>query len=495
MASSSATDTALVWFRRDLRVLDNPALHAAVRSGHKLVCVFIHETGGETATAPGAAARWWLHHSLERLAEDLSARGARLVLRSGDPAEILPALAREASCGEIYWNRADRPEIDARDRRLARQLERSGIRPRTFRGSTLIDPASHLNGSDKPYRVFTPFWKAALRTLDPRAPLPAPTQLINGKEVASEVLEDWSLLPSRPNWASGFDQDWTPGEAGAHAKLDAFLCGPMAAYPTDRDRPDREGTSRLSPHFAWGEISPRTVWHRARDHAERGGAFQPMEKFLSEVGWRDFAIYLAFHFGDLREANFNSQFDHFPWRKNDDGLEAWKRGQTGVPIVDAAMRQLWQTGWMHNRTRMIVASYLIKHLGVHWRDGMIWFEDTLVDADLNVNAASWQWVAGSGADAAPYFRVFNPVSQGVKFDPNGVYVRRWVPELAKLDSKAIHAPWDQPDGILAMAGVTLGKTYPRPVVDLKQGRESALAAYQHMKECASSAAAEADATS
>lgn len=493
MASSSATDTALVWFRRDLRLLDNPALHAAVRSGRKLVCVFIRETRCETPSAPGAASHWWMHHSLTRLAEDLEARGGRLILRTGDPAELLPALAREAGSREIYWNRADRPEVDARDCRLASQLERTGIKARGFRASTLIDPASHLNGSDKPYRVFTPFWKAALRTLDPRDPLPAPTRLTEGADLASEALDDWNLLPSRPNWASGFEVDWTPGEAGAHARLDDFLSGPLAAYPTDRDRPDREGTSRLSPHFAWGEISPRTVWHRARDHAERGGAFQPVEKFLSEVGWRDFAIYLAHHFGDLRASNFNTQFDHFPWRDNAAGLDAWKQGQTGVPIVDAAMRQLWQTGWMHNRTRMIAASYLIKHLGVHWREGMAWFEDTLVDADLNVNAASWQWVAGSGADAAPYFRIFNPVSQGEKFDPDGCYVRRFVPELAKLDSKAIHAPWDQPERILAMAGVTLGKTYPKPIVALKQGRESALAAYHHMRDRASAAAETADA--
>ncbi len=494
MASSSATDTALLWFRRDLRLIDNPALHAAVRSGRELVCVFIHETDGETPSAPGAASRWWMHHSLSRLADDLQARGGRLVLRSGDPVKILPELADAAGSREIYWNRADRPEMDARDCSLASQLANAGIKARAFRASTLIDPALHLNGAGKPYRVFTPFWNAALRTLNPRAPLPAPAQLTDGTDLVSEALEDWKLLPSQPDWARHFSDDWTPGEAGAHARLDDFLNGPLAVYPTDRDRPDREGTSRLSPHLAWGEISARTVWHRARGHAERGGAFQPVEKFLSEVGWRDFAIYLAHHFGDLRDANFNAQFDHFPWRGNAAALEAWKRGQTGVPIVDAAMRQLWQTGWMHNRTRMIVASFLIKHLGIHWREGMAWFEDMLVDADLNVNAASWQWVAGSGADAAPYFRVFNPVSQGEKFDPDGLYVKRWVPELAGLDRKAVHAPWDQAEGVLTMAGITLGKTYPRPIIGLKQGREGALAAYQHMKECASQASAEASPT-
>lgn len=491
MASSTATGTALVWFRRDLRLSDNPALHAAVRSGRPLVCVYIHETGKDTALAPGAASRWWLHHSLQRLAAAIGAIGGNLLLRHGEADAVLPALCEEAGCVEVFWNRSDTVAVDARDCALASQLADRGVKARGFRAGTLIDTETHLNGSGSPYKVFTPFWKAALRTLEPRTPLPAPARLEPGPDLPSDTLEDWALLPVAPDWATAFADDWTPGEAGAHARLDDFLAGPLPDYPVDRDRPDLEGTSRLSPHLAWGEISPRTIWHRARDHADRGGAYQPTEKFLSEVGWRDFAIYLAKHFGDFRNENFNRQFDHFPWRDNPAGLESWKRGQTGVPIVDAAMRQLWATGWMHNRPRMIVASFLIKHLGVHWRDGMTWFEDTLVDADLNVNAASWQWVAGSGADAAPYFRVFNPVTQGEKFDPSGDYVRRWVPELSGLKGKSIHAPWTQPAGVLAMAGVTLGQTYPEPVIDLKRGREMALDAYQTMKAAADAASPDA----
>ncbi|OLF78004.1 deoxyribodipyrimidine photolyase [Maricaulis sp. W15] len=489
MASSSATDTALVWFRRDLRLADNPALHAAVQSGRPLVCVYVHETGSDTALAPGSASAWWLHHSLTRLGDAIESIGGQLVLRQGPASQVLPALCQEAGCSEVFWNRSDIPQIDARDCRLASELAGMGVRARGFRASTLIDPQRHLNGSGAPYRVFTPFWKAALKELDPREALPAPIRLVGGPRLVSDRLDTWHLRPTSPDWATGFDADWTPGEDGANARLDSFLANRLIDYREHRDRPDIEGTSRLSPHLAWGEISPRTVWHRARGHAERSGQYQEAEKLLAEIGWRDFATYLAAHFGDFRTANFNRQFDYFPWRENPDGLAAWKRGQTGIPMVDAAMRQLWTTGWMHNRTRMITASFLIKHLGVHWRKGMAWFEDTLVDADLNVNAASWQWVAGSGADAAPYFRVFNPVTQGEKFDPDGDYVRRWVPELANLGGKATHAPWHQSTDMLAKAGVTLGKTYPEPIIDLKLGREQALEAYQSMKADAEAATA------
>lgn len=391
------------------------------------------------------------------------------------------SLCEETGATEVFWNRGDSPAHDSGDAALAARLAGAGVKARGFAAGTLFNPATHLNGSDKPYRVFTPFWKACLRAPEPSPPLPAPQSLPGAAHLASDALEDWELVPHAPNWASAFSQDWEPGEDGAQNRLETFLANDLAGYPQSRDRPDEDGTSRLSPHLAWGEISPRTIWHRVRNHAERGGSFQGADKFLSELGWRDFAIYLAHHFGSLRDNNFNRQFDHFPWRSNPAGLEAWKRGQTGIPIVDAGMRQLWATGWMHNRVRMITASYLIKHLGVHWRDGMAWFEDTLVDADLNVNVASWQWVAGSGADAAPYFRIFNPVTQGERFDPNGAYVHRWVPELAGLSGKSVQAPWTRPAAELRAAGVTLGRSYPTPVMDLRTGREQALEAYQSMK--------------
>lgn len=487
MATPSATAPALVWFRRDLRIADNPALYAAAQSGRPVVCVYVREPDRALDLSTGAAADWWLHHSLEHLAGRLEALGGRLVLLDGPASERLPQLASELGAAEVYWNRTEWPWLDKRDRALASTLQEQGVTPRGFRIATLLDPASLLNGSGQPYKVFSAFWRTALKTLAPRTPLPEPESIPAGPQVEGASLADWTLLPTRPDWAKGFGERWTPGETAARARLDVFLKEELDNYRTHRDRPDLDVTSRLSPHLGWGEISPRTVWHQVQAFAERGGSFKDAEKFLAELGWRDFAYYLGHHFDDLRHTNFNRDFDHFPWRDSAEGLKAWKAGRTGVPMVDAAMRELWISGWMHNRTRMIAASYLIKHIGCHWREGMAWFEDTLVDADPLVNAASWQWVAGSGADAAPYFRVFNPASQGEKFDPDGRYVRRWVEELSTVPSAIIHAPWTASAGELARYGVTLGETYPRPVVDLKQGREMALAAYQDMKSEAASA--------
>jgi deoxyribodipyrimidine photo-lyase len=481
MATASATAPALVWFRRDLRLADNPALHAAAQSGRPLLFVYVREDDPALRLSPGAAADWWLHHSLTSLSGGLEDIGGRLTLRSGKAADIIPEIVRQAGVREVFWNRIEWPWLDARDRDIARALQDDDIKPRAFRAATLLDPASVLNKSGDPYKVFSAFWRAAQKDFEPRSPLPAPDRIKAADTIGSDALEDWQLLPRNPDWASGFSERWTPGEPAARKRLDSFLGDALSGYKETRDRPDLAGTSRLSPHLAWGEISPRAVWHRVQLQAERGKAYGATEKYLAEIGWRDFAYYLVHHFGDLREKNFDSKFDHFPWRENEDGLTAWQRGQTGVPMVDAAMRELWSTGWMHNRTRMIAASYLIKHLGCHWADGMRWFEDTLVDADPNVNAASWQWVAGSGADAAPYFRIFNPATQGEKFDPEGHYVRRWVPELAELPKRDIHAPWEASDGELAREGVELGKTYPRPVVGLKEGREAALEAFETMK--------------
>lgn len=481
MATPSATAPALVWFRRDLRLADNPALHAAVRSGRPLHLVFIRENDPALRLSQGAAADWWLHHSLEALSTAIAGIGGQLVLRTGTAEQLIPDIARQTGAAEVFWNRADWPWLDERDRRIADTLSADDIRPRAFRATTLLDPAELLNGSGQPYKVFSAFWRAAQKILAPRPPLPAPDALMAADAIDGDALDDWSLRPGRPDWARGFSQRWTPGEDAARKQLEAFVADGLADYKTQRDRPDMFGTSRLSPHLGWGEISARTVWHRVQLQAERGAAFGAAEKYLAEIGWRDFAYYLVHHFGDLRETNFDRKFDHFPWRDNADGLAAWQRGNTGVPMVDAAMRELWTTGWMHNRTRMIAASYLIKHIGCHWREGMRWFEDTLVDADPVVNAASWQWVAGSGADAAPYFRVFNPATQGEKFDPDGHYVRRWVPELAELPTRFIHAPWDAAQGELIRQGVELGRSYPRPVVDLKEGREAALAAFESMK--------------
>ncbi|WP_417497634.1 cryptochrome/photolyase family protein [Maricaulis sp.] len=482
MATISATGAALVWFRRDLRLSDNPALSAALRTGRPLILVFIDQRDRALGSAPGEAADWWLQASLTSLEHDIAALGSRLTVLRGDPADLVPALARDHGVAQVFWNRSCEPVIDARDRKLATTLQNAGVEPHAFAGTTLIDPASLLTGSGTPYKVFSAFWRAALRQLEPKAALPRPQHLPPGPPVPGAMpLAGLGLDPADPDWAAGFRTGWKPGEAGAAERLESFLDSALADYPEGRDRPDRTGTSRLSPHLGFGEISPRQVWHAVQQRLADGASYQPAEKFLAEIGWREFAYYLLHHFDDLRTTNFNASFDAFPWRKDADAFKAWTRGQTGIPLVDAGMRQLWTTGWMHNRVRMVCASFLVKHLRADWREGMAWFEHTLVDADRAVNAASWQWVAGSGADAAPYFRIFNPVRQGERFDPEGDYVKQWVPELAGLPKRWIHAPWSAPVPVRQAAAVTLGRTYPHPLCNLATGRDAALAAYRSLK--------------
>ncbi|SDL94640.1 cryptochrome/photolyase family protein [Maricaulis salignorans] len=482
MATISATGAALVWFRRDLRLADNPALHAAIETGRPLILVFIDQRDRALGTAPGEAADWWLHGSLASLARDITAAGGRLSLLRGDPAELIPGLAREHGIAEVFWNRSGEPGIDVRDRTIAATLQGSGTKPHAFAGTTLINPDALLTGSGTPYKVFGAFWRAALRDLAPRPSLPVPQRLPMAATLpAGAALEDWRLRPANPDWAQGFHDRWQPGEAGAAQRLERFLDDALDDYADGRDRPDKPGTSMLSPHLGFGEISPRQVWHSVQARLAAGTGFQAAERFLAEIGWREFAYYLLHHFDDLRTANFNRNFDHFSWRSDADGLAAWQAGQTGIPMVDAGVRQLWATGWMHNRVRMVCASFLVKHLRCDWRDGMAWFEHTLIDADRAVNAASWQWVAGSGADAAPYFRIFNPVRQGERFDPEGRYVQQWVPELARLPLRWIHQPWKAPAITRQTAGLKLGAGYPFPVCDLAAGRDAALAAYKDMK--------------
>ncbi len=483
MATISATGAALVWFRRDLRLADNPALHAAVRTGRPLILLFIDQRDRALGTSPGEAADWWLHGSLASLERDIVARGGRLTLRRGDPAQLIDELARTHGVAEAFWNRSGEPAIDARDRAIAARLQASGTGPHDFAGTTLIDPTQLLTGSGTPYKVFSAFWRAARRQLAPQPALSAHGRLLMAPGAPlGDRLADWQLRPERPAWDAGFHTCWRPGEAGAGDSLQRFLDDGLGNYVEGRDRPDQTGTSRLSPHLGFGEISPRQIWHSVQARLAAGAGIQAAERFLAEIGWREFAYYLLHHFDDLRTANFNRRFDRFPWRSDAHGVTAWTRGQTGIPLVDAGMRQLWTTGWMHNRVRMVCASFLVKHLRCDWREGMAWFEHTLVDADRAVNAASWQWVAGSGADAAPYFRIFNPVRQGQRFDPAGDYVRRWVPELARLPARWIHAPWLAPAAISAQAGFVPGETYPLPVRELTLGRDEALAAYRSIRD-------------
>jgi deoxyribodipyrimidine photo-lyase len=466
----------IVWFRDDLRLSDHPALHAAVRAGGPVVCLYVFDEKSP-ARPLGGAARWWLAQSLRALAVRVESAGGQLVLRKGNTAEVIARLAREANADAVFWNEiAQAPHVKVADQ-VTTAIDGIGITARSFPGDLLAHPSQIRNKENRGLRVFTPFWRRVQSSGNPPAPLPAPNKLAAGPRLASDTLESWRLEPTRPDWAGGLRESWQPGEAAAQVKLKAFLEN-IAGYATGRDRPDRECTSRLSPHLRFGEISPRQVWHAARFTAAEHPRLAPdIDKFLSELGWREFCRHLLYDVPDLAERNLQSSFDAFPWKHDTGALRAWQRGQTGYPVVDAGMRELWHTGVMHNRVRMVVASFLVKHLLIDWRDGEKWFWDTLVDADVGSNPANWQWVAGSGADAAPYFRVFNPILQGEKFDPEGNYVRRWVPELARLRSDLIHQPWEATPLELASAGVDLGKTYPRQIIDHKTGRERALEAY------------------
>lgn len=473
----------IVWFRNDLRVADHPALSAAAATGAPVVALYVLDDVSAGRWVYGAASRWWLHGSLEALGRDVATLGGRLVLRRGAALEVVPALAAEIGAEAVYCSRAYEPWAAALERDLNARLEPRGVALRRFAGRLLHEPEAIRTQSGEPYRVYTPFWRAVLAAGQPRRPLPTPSRLAPlAKMPASERLADWRLTPSKPDWAGGLRAAWMPGEAGARRRLETFLDRHIARYHEQRDVPSIEATSRLSPHLAFGEISPASVWHAARALEAREPALaRGVEVFLKELAWREFSAHLLFHFPELPERPFRAEFAEFPWRRDSKALAAWQRGQTGYPIVDAGMRELWATGYMHNRVRMVVASFLVKHLLIPWQEGEAWFWDTLVDADLANNAASWQWVAGSGADAAPYFRIFNPVTQGTKFDAEGRYVRRWVGELARLPDGVIHAPWEAPQEVLAAAGVRLGETYPAPIVDHKAARERALDGYDVVK--------------
>ncbi len=468
----------ILWFRRDLRLTDNPALAAAVASGRPIVPIYILD---ETPGAPliGGASRWWLHHSLAALARDLAARGATLVLRRGLAAAVLDELIATTGAGAVYWNRCYDPEAVSCDTALKAALAARGLEARSFNAALLFEPQAIATTAGEPYRVFTQFWKTCLHAPEPAAPVAAPSRLEPRRgAMTSDSLETWRLLPRAPDWSVGLRTAWTPGEDSALRRLDAFLDQALGVYATARDLPDRQGTSRLSPHLHFGEIGPRQVWHAARIRAGSGAG---VDRFLAELGWREFSHHQLFHFPHLATRSLRPEFERFPWARDEHLLRAWQRGRTGYPIVDAGMRELWQTGWMHNRVRMIVASFLVKDLLQPWTDGAAWFWDTLVDADLANNAAGWQWVAGCGADAAPYFRVFNPVLQGEKFDPAGDYVRRFVPELGRLPPAWIHKPFQAPPDVLAAAGIVIGESYPRPLVDHGAARARALAAFAGLR--------------
>ena len=448
-----------------------------------MIGVFIDETNAGFRPGGGASS-WWLHHSLEALSKALVERGGNLVILKGDSTVLIPQIAARYGCDLVTWTRRYGKAEREADAAIKADLKANGIRAESFNGNLLYEPMEVRSQAGGPLRVFTPFWKACRALREPPVPLPAPERMPASIAVAECLaLADLALLPAKPDWAGGLRQTWQPGAAGAAKRVAEFLDGALEGYAENRDRPDFQSTSMLAPHLAFGEISPRQIWHRTEAAflaGETTSNRRDVDKFFAELGWREFAYHLLFHYPDLARTNYQPRFDAFPWERNDAALSAWQRGQTGYPIVDAGMRELWQTGFMHNRVRMIVASFLIKHLMIDWRAGEAWFWDTLCDADPANNAASWQWVAGSGADAAPYFRIFNPFTQGEKFDPKGEYIRRYVPELAGLDNNLIHRPWEASPHILARAGITLGKTYPMPLVDHSFARERALAAFKSL---------------
>lgn len=465
----------IIWFRRDLRIADNPALSEAAKTGQPVICLYVYET--DMARPLGGASLLWLHHSLLSLATDLKAIGAKLYLRQGRAQDVLGALIEQSGADALYWNRRYDEDARHRDSQIKTDLTAQGVTVKSYRANLLSEPWTVEKKTGGYYKVFTPYWRAAQDSIDTSGPIPAPSQLEAYTEtLSSDKLEDWNLKPCSPDWGSKMMPGWEPGASGAAKALSNFVAEAVRNYPEDRNRPDREtGTSRLSPHLAFGEISPKQIWQACK------GDINAAQKFLAEIGWREFSYVLLFHNPKLATQNFKPAFDKFEWNNDEAALERWQKGQTGYPFVDAGMRQLWQTGWQHNRVRMVTASFLIKHLLIDWRGGEEWFWDTLFDADPASNAASWQWVAGSGADASPYFRIFNPFSQGEKFDPNGDYVRKFVPELKHVPNKFIHRPWEAPEDVLKAAGVELGRTYPKPIVDHKVAREKALSRYKHMK--------------
>ena len=480
----SGAGASIVWFRNDLRLADNPALHAAANRGGPVVPVFVWAPEEEGEWRPGAASRWWLHQSLKELTASLGKLGAGLVLRRGNSLNVLKDLADEVQAEAVFWNAHYEPAVVERDATVAQELRASGLQVETFDHSLLIDPRSVRNSSGKPFQVFTAFWRHCLGSMNPPLPLTAPRKLSRCEaRLRSVTLASLELEP-RINWTSGLTASWHPGEAGAQKALNTFCAKDLGQYRADRDRPDLEGTSRLSPHLHFGEITARQIWHRLQRQSATSKTHQGSWKnsqFVAELGWREFAHHLLCHFPQTPDQPLRAEFEDFPWQMNPVLLKAWQKGRTGYPMVDAGMRQLWTTGWMHNRVRMIVASFLVKDLLIQWQQGARWFWDTLVDADLANNTLGWQWTAGCGADAAPFFRVFNPINQGEKFDPEGHYVRRWVPELANMPAQWIHQPWRAPAEVLHRAGVVLGKTYPLPIVDHTDARSRALAAFEKLK--------------
>ena len=477
--------TTLLWLRRDLRLSDNPALNAAISDGGAVVPIFIFDDFEEHEWSLGQASRWWLHRSLEKLSGDIQKRKNKLIIRSGHAYSIIKELLNETGAMRVFWNRCYEPEAIQRDKDIKRSLIKEGLDVQSFNSSLLREPWEVATQKGDPYKVFTPYWKASRILGEPGRPLGAPDIMpAFDKPIRSLDLNELELISSKGKWIKGLCDVWNPGEQGALARLNEFCGDNTNAYEEMRNIPSVTGTSRLSPHLHFGEVGPRQVWHAVTSAIEprsEGGMSKGIETFLSEIGWREFSYHLLYYFPELPSSPLRKEFEKFPWVESTKSLRAWERGETGYPIVDAGMRELWSTGWMHNRVRMIVASFLIKDLLINWRCGEKWFWDCLVDADLASNSASWQWVAGCGADAAPYFRIFNPTTQAKRFDPYGSYVRHWIPEISGLSNKLVHTPWLAKPIELSDAGITIGNNYPKRLVDHSEARKKALDSYKLLK--------------
>lgn len=468
--------TAIFWFRQDLRCYDNPALTVACKNHQQLIPLYIKEA--TPALPMGGAQQWWLHHSLGSLKNTLEKVNLQLCLKSGDPLTLLKDLIEKYGVDSVYWNRCYEPMHSARDQLIKTELKTLGIKVMSFNGSLLNEPWEILNQSGHYFKVFTPYWRHCLQRMQVR-PLTSVSKWPSSPQMVSESLEEWALLPKNPNWAKEFSQHWQPGEDGALTNLSFFISEHLRNYKEFRNNPSHSVNSKLSPHLHFGEISPQQIWFAVQQAMQEPHCnLMSAETYLSQLGWREFSYQLLYHYPQLMDSNFKRQFDDFPWQEDETALKNWQKGLTGYPIIDAGMRELWHTGYMHNRVRMVVASFLTKDLLIDWRKGAAWFWDTLLDADLANNSASWQWVAGSGVDAAPYYRIFNPVLQGEKFDPLGEYVKRWVPELAEVSTKWVHKPWEAPKGSLP---IVLGIDYPLPIVQHAMARQIALASYQKLE--------------
>jgi deoxyribodipyrimidine photo-lyase len=475
---------SIVWFRLDLRLADNPALLAGLTRGAVLP-VFIWEPEEESPWQPGAASQWWLHQSLTAISKSLEELGSRLIIRRGPTLEALSKLATETGASAVFWNRRYEPAVIARDRSVKESLRAAGLEATSFNGALLFEPWTVQNQIGKPYQVFTPFWKHCLKAQSANLPLKPPRKIDGPQRWPSSLIISELELEPKINWAAGLRAAWNPGEKGAQTQLKTFLSRALADYGEARDCPDIAGTSRLSPHLHFGEISARQIWHeldRWAPEAKPGlRQSESTKRFRTELGWREFAHHLLFHFPGTPLEPLRPEFRKFPWNKSPERLARWQRGRTGYPIVDAGMRQLWATGWMHNRVRMVVASFLVKDLLLSWVEGARWFWDTLVDADLAQNTLGWQWSAGCGADAAPFFRIFNPVSQGEKFDSKGDYVRHWCPELSDVPHEWVHRPWQAPIELVPLAEVQYKDGYPEPIVKHELARDTALRAFHLLR--------------